>query len=212
MRRLSLTCIGYLWSVTAGRWPFIKPCCVPDIETASMEFVRRHTTIPVPKAFGSFRYRDQDYLIMTRMPGHSLEFSEWKDLKDRTRSVLVVQLRDYVLQLRSIPRPVGSSTAVCSVLGGPVYNLRLCTDGSYGPYVNEDQMNLQLRSGVLLENIMVDGDRVTGIIDWESTGWFPVHWEYLKAMFGAMVFEPWEKDIPKIIPPFEFEALGYCKV
>ncbi|KAK0450526.1 uncharacterized protein EV420DRAFT_738282 [Desarmillaria tabescens] len=122
--------------VTASRWLFIKPYGrVPDIKMVPMVFVRRHTTIPVPRAFGSFRYRARDFLVMTRTPEHSLELWEWRDLEDGTRSALLVQLRDYVLQLRSIPRPVGSSTAICSVLGGLVYDLRLCTDGPYGPYV-----------------------------------------------------------------------------
>ncbi|KAG7451715.1 uncharacterized protein BT62DRAFT_881020, partial [Guyanagaster necrorhizus] len=43
------------------------------------------------------------------LPGHNVQFSDWKDLKDDTRSALVAQLRDYVLQLRNIPPPVESS-------------------------------------------------------------------------------------------------------
>jgi hypothetical protein len=27
-------------------------------------------------------------------------------------------------------------------------------------------------------NILVDGDRITGIIDWEFSGWYPEYWEY----------------------------------
>ncbi|KAK0436219.1 hypothetical protein EV421DRAFT_1981235 [Armillaria borealis] len=163
-----------------------------------MDFVRRHTTIPVPRAFGIFRYHNQDFLIMMRIPGKSLGFSEWKDLKDETKSALVAQLRDYVLQL------------------GPAYDLRLCSDGFYRPYVDEEQMNLQLRLGVRLEcsrpevieshrrphpalfthgdiaprNIMVYGDRVTGILVWESAGWYLAHRKYLKALFGSTIFEP----------------------
>ncbi|KAF3924129.1 hypothetical protein AA313_de0201272 [Arthrobotrys entomopaga] len=31
-------------------------------------------------------------------------------------------------------------------------------------------------------NIMVDGDEVVGWLDWEVAGWFPEHWECIKAM------------------------------
>ncbi|KAJ3502387.1 hypothetical protein NLJ89_g8913 [Agrocybe chaxingu] len=56
-------------------------------------------------------------------------------------------------------------------------------------------------------NILVEGDRVTGIVDWECAGWFPAHWEYIKALFLIYSPEdPWLKDIPKFIPAFELEA------
>ncbi|KAK6353565.1 hypothetical protein TWF696_005527 [Orbilia brochopaga] len=31
-------------------------------------------------------------------------------------------------------------------------------------------------------NIMVKGDQVVGWLDWEIAGWFPEHWEFVKAM------------------------------
>ncbi|KAJ3502385.1 hypothetical protein NLJ89_g8911 [Agrocybe chaxingu] len=56
-------------------------------------------------------------------------------------------------------------------------------------------------------NILVEGDRVTGIVDWECAGWFPAHWEYVKALFLIHdPKDPWLKDVPKFIPAFEFEA------
>lgn len=34
-------------------------------------------------------------------------------------------------------------------------------------------------------NIMVQGDHITGIIDWETAGWFPDYWEYANMMKPA---------------------------
>ncbi|GLB14244.1 hypothetical protein AtubIFM61612_001669 [Aspergillus tubingensis] len=31
-------------------------------------------------------------------------------------------------------------------------------------------------------NIMVKDGNVTGIVDWEFSGWFPEHWEFVKAL------------------------------
>ena len=31
---------------------------------------------------------------------------------------------------------------------------------------------------------MYDGERITGIIDWEFAGWYPEYWEYTKMYFA----------------------------
>jgi aminoglycoside phosphotransferase len=30
-------------------------------------------------------------------------------------------------------------------------------------------------------NVLVDGDNIVGIIDWETAGWYPHYWEYTTA-------------------------------
>jgi len=30
-------------------------------------------------------------------------------------------------------------------------------------------------------NVLVEGDKITGIIDWETSGWYPQYWEYTSA-------------------------------
>jgi len=33
-----------------------------------------------------------------------------------------------------------------------------------------------------MHNILVEGGRITGIIDWEYAGWYPEYWEYIKMI------------------------------
>lgn len=42
---------------------------------------------------------------------------------------------------------------------------------------------------------MVDGDQVSGIIDWEMAGWYPTYWEFVKCfnVYG------WPKDWPTFV-------------
>jgi aminoglycoside phosphotransferase len=104
-----------------------------------------------------------------------------------------------------------------------------------GPFRNEQHLNLQVRHGHAAElcpdivtsshsqthplvfthndlfprNIMVDGSRVTGVIDWESAGWFPAHWEYCKSTnWGAWTHShaAWPSCVSKFIPVFAEEA------
>lgn len=59
---------------------------------------------------------------------------------------------------------------------------------------------------IALRNIMVDGDRVTGLIDWECSGWFPSHWEYVKTCWGDYFpARQFAKDIRRFVPPYDFE-------
>lgn len=68
----------------------------------------------------------------------------WDDLDRDSQDKIIIQLRDMVSQLRDIEPPV--EPEICSILGGPVADLRLCTDEPLF-YVDEQQMNFQLRRG-----------------------------------------------------------------
>ena len=51
-------------------------------------------------------------------------------------------------------------------------------------------------------NILVDGDTVTGIIDWQTAGWFPSYWEYTNARQVSPLNEFWAEEIDKFLEPF----------
>jgi thiamine kinase-like enzyme len=168
---------------------------------------------------------------MSRAPGVELE-SIWYTSNLETKGRIVDQLADYVKQMRTLKSPYGCT--IGSVLGGPVFDCRLYFMGVSGPFPDESRMNKQLRYLKPLEdwpedirlahsmtheivfthgdlvprNIMVEGSTVTAILDWESAGWFPIHWEYHKARFEATQkrYDLWRPWIPKFIPPFEMES------
>jgi aminoglycoside phosphotransferase len=197
-----------------------------------MRFVESNTDIQIPSVWMSFRWRSAEYIVMRRVPGVTLD-EVLKNSKDGTvenQEAIIEQLRHFVAQLRSLKSPYGAS--ICSVLGGPVLDHRLREYVFSGPYNDEQQMNLQLRCAHPLEylpdiitsshmkshpivfthgdisprNIMVQGSRIT-LIDWETAGWFPAHWEYCKARFTSWgpSAHIWDNWIPMVIPPFELE-------
>lgn len=61
-------------------------------------------------------------------------------------------------------------------------------------------------SNLAQHNIMVDNGRVTGIVHWECTGWYPTYWEYLKALFTEPCDIEWRTGIHNFLTPFQFEA------
>ena len=58
---------------------------------------------------------------------------------------------------------------------------------------------------------MIDEEsaKVVAVLDWESAGWFPSHWEYCKCINWCpwKVQEDWRTNyIPRIVPVYEEEA------
>lgn len=106
--------------------------------------------------------------------------------------------------------------------------------GVSGPYADESELNSALRrqhdvsefppnvaeshsqshplvfthGDIDLRNVMVKGDKVVALIDWEASGWFPAHWEYLKAHWVPTVHDKeheWRDRIKEIVTPYEME-------
>jgi aminoglycoside phosphotransferase len=54
-------------------------------------------------------------------------------------------------------------------------------------------------------NILVRGDDVVGIIDWETAGWFPSYWEYSCAWHVNPQNEFWQQEVDKFLTPMPYE-------
>ncbi|KAL1971280.1 hypothetical protein VTN77DRAFT_232 [Rasamsonia byssochlamydoides] len=54
-------------------------------------------------------------------------------------------------------------------------------------------------------NILVRGDEVVGIIDWETAGWFPPFWEYTTAWNVNPQNEFWRQEVDKFMTPMPYE-------
>ncbi|KAJ8502293.1 hypothetical protein ONZ51_g98 [Trametes cubensis] len=186
-------------------------------EFNALQMVRRHTSIPVPKPLdvvvkkskSDGPFSSQAYLLITRLPGVPL--SRYQDvLSDRDCEHIAAQLRDYVAQLRDIPRPTSADPdlPICDTLGAACRDPRIRSGDPVGPFPDEAAFSQVLRfpddparrehkimfthadlnpRNILIDRI-TDGDagggwRVTGIVDWENAGWYPEYWDYTKALF-----------------------------
>ncbi|KAL8383528.1 hypothetical protein RB595_010637 [Gaeumannomyces hyphopodioides] len=56
------------------------------------------------------------------------------------------------------------------------------------------------------DNIMIRGDEVVGIIDWEFAGWYPVYWEYTSAWTARILDKGWQGAVSQFLKP-HFKAL-----
>jgi thiamine kinase-like enzyme len=52
-------------------------------------------------------------------------------------------------------------------------------------------------------NILVNGNDITGIIDWETSGWYPEYWEYARRKCDCHPFEEfWSNETDRFLERF----------
>ncbi|KAJ3572852.1 hypothetical protein NPX13_g4904 [Xylaria arbuscula] len=147
------------------------------------------------------------YLLITRIPGVPLSHCQYH-LSEKDRKQIVGQMRSFIAQIRGIPNLVNRDAPICNTRGETCQNSRIRGDQPVGPFADEVSFSRLLRypdepsrrghkivfthADLNPRNILVDqvtqedgskGWIVTGIIDWEFSGYYPEYWDYTKAMF-----------------------------
>ncbi|KAF9808690.1 hypothetical protein IEO21_07802 [Rhodonia placenta] len=193
-----------------------------------INFVRKHTSIPVPRVIAATAWYDRRFVLMKRVHGDNLQ-AVWRHLDTEQRANIVEQLRSFVLQLRALKSPHGQ--AVCGLNGAATLDSRVSSH-PIGPFANEGAFNDRLidaaepysceeiladvrsrmrddhrvvftHADLAPRNILVRGGTIVAVIDWEESGWYPEHWEFVRAMYFPMAHprdEAWMRAIRDFIP------------
>jgi aminoglycoside phosphotransferase len=201
-------------------------------EAATMQFISRNTSIPVPKVYCAFTRKEQSYIVMEKVNGEMLG-QGWLSRTKESREYILNQLRDMIEEMRRIPPPNNDRAA--NVDGGTLYDCRLPgapnTRRRFGPFTHLSDFHRFLRRGTEAHpdqypevkelitmhkgtwplcfthadlsslNILVHGDDVVGIIDWETAGWYPSYWEYTTAWNVNPQNEFWQKEVDGFLEP-----------
>ncbi|GLA67827.1 hypothetical protein AtubIFM55763_000076 [Aspergillus tubingensis] len=160
-------------------------------------------TVPVPKTFAYYSYgpidRDVDdygslydnYIFMSYVEGQRLD-KAWDTYNSVTKGRIAGQLKGYLDGLRQVEHrnyigSVDRGPLRDSILGDLEYKdttpKRHVKNVLVGMLASQKRHNIVFTHGDFRHpNIMVDDGNVTGIVDWEFSGWFPEHWEFVKAL------------------------------
>jgi serine/threonine protein kinase len=89
--------------------------------------------------------------------------------------------------------------------------------GQVGPYirgmVNAHKHGIVFTHGDLRpDNIIVKNGRVAAIIDWEMAGWYPDHWEFVKAFYLEVFTDDWASHLLGVLTPYYCEQLVHAKL
>ena len=188
-------------------------------EVDNLNFVREHTSIPVPEVFDSYDIVGGGHcIIMSRVPGIVLH-EAWPHLSNESKFCILDELIGYVHQLRqlrgtTISSASGSPTfmhvfgsSINKVLMSPSEFHDFLTSHSYPEiprdYVSylrtrfDDNARLLFTHADLVDrNILVKDGRISGIVDWEWAGFYPEHWEFVKIMSNSAWSLGWGKRMP----------------
>lgn len=184
----------------------------PIYEAINTQFVKDNTTIPVPAVVQEWTEENgRNFVIAERVPGQTLE-ELWPRIPEADRERLAKQTAEYLIQLRQLHSPKMQSIhgqPLCSAwlfsdgCGGP-----------HGPLSTEEELWTEMtrelkevpeevlshlrrkmpspepwtftHGDLTTCNIMVDPEttQLSGLIDWESSGYYPVWWEFVSAGIG----------------------------
>lgn len=53
-----------------------------------------------------------------------------------------------------------------------------------------------------MRNVLVHNGRLSGIVDWENSGWFPEYWDYTKAHYITKLKKRWLTIIDEVFKQF----------
>lgn len=125
--------------------------------------------------------------------------------------------------MRGLKRDPDPQSIIANTVGGACYDGRISAaiehneaQGDFvGPFRTEQEFIELLRSphipevvhqvdhrivfthgDINLRNILVDeSGRLSGIVDWETAGWYPDYWEYTKAHYATKPKWRWLKAV-----------------
>ena len=171
-------------------------------EKDTLQLLRASTSIPVPRVYDYYKTAEFEHLVMEKMPGITLE-EAWPALEPYNREKIadeVVTFLDEIRKLRS-PRieaallhrkPLRSGLA--DVADFIYERFKQFPSNEYiFAYVQtriaglHPQQNLFTHGDLDWSNILVVDNKVSGIIDWESSGYFPAFWEWVSIRRCAEV-------------------------
>lgn len=198
-----------------------------------MRFIAQNTAIPVPEVRYAFTRQGWTYIVMDRIRGEPLG-QGWVQRSEESKTKALSELKRLVQEMRGIPAPgpgvqnVDGGSLFDPRLPGPSLrfgpfesmqdfhkHLRggLHSDPNLDPEINDliKQQDGPWPPPVFTHgdlnslNILVQGDKVAGIIDWETAGWLPSYWEYTTACQVNPQNSFWLDEIDKFLDPMPTE-------
>jgi len=142
-------------------------------EAASIHFIKKHTTIPVPNIRCAFEDHGRYYIITDIVPGVTMA-----ELTEEEKATVIKELQGYINQMHSL-----RSKALGGVLGDVCIPFRLIQHVNPDVFHNlpeaETPEYVFCHNDLSQHNIIVDEEtlKINAIIDWEYAGFFPTEFD-----------------------------------
>ncbi|KAM5347379.1 hypothetical protein ACJ41O_010384 [Fusarium nematophilum] len=202
-------------------------------EYGALQLLRRQTHIPVPRPLDLVSSSQESYLLTSTLAGIRLGTCI-DTLSDAEVKILVQDLQNCLGELRAIPKAVAPKFAITNVLGHACHDYRINAALDYdedqgdfvGPIASEEDFSEILRTDPLpgvshhsghrivfthadlnMRNVLVHNGRLSGIVDWENSGWYPEYWDYTKAHCITRLRRRWLRIVDDVFKEYgDFES------
>ncbi|KAI6045487.1 kinase-like domain-containing protein [Pisolithus marmoratus] len=148
--------------------------CTRLAEASAMQFVARHTSIPVPKVYCVFKHKGTTIQELRSIaPKSDVGVSNVDGGPIYDQRLPKKLLWGPFKTIQDFHRELRDGVEVKGLTGGMPPGLDQLVS-----YHNQHWPESVFTHGDLSSsNILVQGDRIVGIIDWETAGWYPPYWE-----------------------------------
>ncbi|KPM35906.1 hypothetical protein AK830_g10680 [Neonectria ditissima] len=206
------------------------------IELETMRFVHANTSIPVPQVQNAYydKKMEEGIIIMDYVEGTTLK-EAWGNFTETQKDSIISQLRGYMAQLRHFksdfigsingtacndqffdddPQGYGPYATEEEFNQGIVKAMMKDNDYGFPEWRFVVWLSVMKGHDIVFthgdfdpRNILVQGEKVTALLDWELSGYYPSYWEYGKALLRPEWESQWSRDkaIDKIVEPFHKE-------
>lgn len=208
--------------------PHISPAEAEALKVAS------GAGIPAPLLRGVFSSNDAVEIHMTFLQGQTLE-KLWPSMPDEQKTNTAQQLHDIVKRMRELEPPpdcVGccDGTGIRDTRARFTYRGPICKDeaefnadldstlfrqipsrlrAAFHSQLRVDHRIVFTHGDLTPRNILIQDGKISGIVDWEETGWYPEYWGLAK-FFERPAEGDWKEYADIIFPePYHSELVTY---
>ncbi|KAG4426858.1 hypothetical protein IFR04_000289 [Cadophora malorum] len=196
----------------------------PDLrpsEAETMIFIKKHTAIPIPHVYSDHSGTDGS-ITMEYIRGERLD-KVWKGLPQEEKLGLAEELRRILSELRGLKGQYIGSINHGEAIDGRKFDIRggpFETEAAFNQFLLSDTFpstatilrdiasrSLRTDHEIIFahgdfapRNIMVADGKITGILDWEYSGWYPEYWDFVKSFNAADHRIDWYNYVERIFP------------
>ncbi|KAK5987160.1 hypothetical protein PT974_11278 [Cladobotryum mycophilum] len=141
-------------------------------EAESLQYIRKHTDIPVPTVFCHFEEDDAYYLVTEYIDGVNMA-----DLDDEQKAVVRKELEIHLAKLQNLKsKKIGGPSGLVI----PPYRVMQQTEkDNWHTRASSQDEYVFCHNDLSQHNVVVDPNtlKINAIVDWEYAGFFPARFE-----------------------------------
>jgi aminoglycoside phosphotransferase len=163
-------------------------------EKEILEIVRANTSVPVPQVYAYYKSEEFEHLILEKLPGVTLE-QAWPTLELHEKRNIADEVVTFLEEIRKLHCPhIKAALLDRNPLRSDIRDVAEFNQERFGHLLKNEHIftyvtaktdclrslpNVLSHGDLDWSNILITDKKISGIIDWECSGYFPAYWEWI---------------------------------